>query len=253
MKFKFLDILLFALLFIFVVSFPVDLLGISLAWQYVISIILKALLLTYNCYILWRNRINIFKFANYKRALLFIPFLLACFSNLIAIQFSDVNIGFNYDPIIVVLVSISTLLTAINEEFLFRFIIQSSLIYASSLKRIVVSALIFGLFHLLKLVDVRSVTSLISVLVQVLYTFGLGLILGLMYEYTYSLPLCIFFHLSFNMINNVLITDIFSISGGDLYSISFYLTSVVVAAVLSVYGILIYIFVFKNNEKYFRE
>ena len=253
MKFRLIDILLFSLLFIFVVSFPVDMLGLPLMYQYILSIGLKVLLLTYYAYTFWRYRINIFKFANYRRALLFIPFLIACFSNLIATKISGSNFILFYDPTILSLVIVSTVLTAINEEILFRYFIQNSLVFASSIKRIFVSALIFALFHLLSLVEVRSVVALTTILVQFVYTFGLGLILGFMYEYTYSLPLCMVFHLCFNFFNQVLVTRIIAFDINDTYTLTFYLTAVVIAVVLAIYGSLIYLLIFKKNDRYFRE
>ena len=84
MRFRFLALFLFALLFIFVNSFPVDLLPIAPIWQFTLQICFRALLLGYDIYLLWKFRINIFKFANYKRGLLFLPFVLICFSNIIA-------------------------------------------------------------------------------------------------------------------------------------------------------------------------
>ena len=253
MKFKLVDIILFSLLFIFVVSFPVNMLGLSLTWQYVISIGLKLLLLAYNCYILWARRINIFKFANYRNAIFFIPFLLACFSNLIAMKIEGVEYVVYYEPVLLSLVIVSTILTAINEEILFRFYIQGSLVYSSTLKRVLVSAAIFALFHLLTLVQVRSVYYLVRVLVQVVYTFGLGIILGLMYEYTYSLPLCMGFHFAFNFVNQVVITNMLLFKSGTEYTLSFYLTAVVIGAILVAYGVCIYLFRFRKNDRYFRE
>ena len=84
MKFRLIDILIFALLFIFVAAFPVDLIPIDAIYKLVIQIGLRLLILGYYIYIIAINRINIFRFYNWKRLLLFVPFLLICFSNLIA-------------------------------------------------------------------------------------------------------------------------------------------------------------------------
>ena len=81
MKFRVSDILIFCLLFIFIVAFPVDLIPVEAIYRLVIQISLRALILAYYIYVCVRNRINVFKFYNLKRLLLFTPFLLACFSN----------------------------------------------------------------------------------------------------------------------------------------------------------------------------
>ena len=89
MKFRLSDLLIFCLLFIFVVAFPVDLIPVDLIYKLVIQIGLRLLILSYYIYICIRSRINLFKFYNWKRLLLFTPFLLACFSNLIAASFKN--------------------------------------------------------------------------------------------------------------------------------------------------------------------
>ena len=73
MRFRFIDIALFALTFIFVNAFPVDLLPLDIVGQLAVRIGLRVILLAYYIYTLWRRRINIFRFANYRRVL-----LLAC-------------------------------------------------------------------------------------------------------------------------------------------------------------------------------
>lgn len=251
MRFRFLDILLFALLFIFVKSFPVDLFELTAMQKELIKLGLRILLLTYYIYILWKNRINIFKFANYKRALYFIPFLLACFSNLIAMGVAQSTVLPSFYPWDFILVfTINLVLSAILEEFLFRFIIQNSLIAASSIVRILASAGIFALFHLLNLIDVSSVDQLVAVLIQVAYTFGLGILLGFIYEYTYSLPLCMAFHILFNIMNSAFISVYNTIVIPDIYGL---VTALIIAAILIAYTSLIYLFVLRKFSKYFRE
>ena len=84
---------------------------------------------------------------------LFIPFLLACFSNLIAAGIDGAYPGYTTmsDGIFSMLI-IYHFLGAIVEEFLFRLFIQNALVNASSIKRILFSAAIFALFHLLNVV-----------------------------------------------------------------------------------------------------
>ena len=138
----------------------------------------------------------------------------------------------------------------IIEELLFRLFIQSSLVYASSLKRILASAGIFALFHLINIVNVSNVNALVTVLIQIVYSFGLGLLLAMIAEYTYSIPTCIVFHFAFNIINMVLIENVFYLS---IPVLTYYLTAVGIGLVVGIYAILIYIFVLKRNDRYFRE
>ena len=251
MKFRFIDILLFALVFIFVNAFPVDLLPVNAIGQIAIRISLRFVLLIYYCYTLWRNRINIFKFANYKRVLLFAPFILVCFSNIVAAAIAGLSFQVGaIDPLYVSLIVVYHLFGVIVEELLFRLFIQSSLVYASSLKRILASAGIFALFHLVNMVNVSSLDALANVAIQVVYSFGLGLLLALIVEYTYSIPTSIVFHLLFNFFNMILVENIFCLS---IPVLTYYLTAVGAALIVGIYAILIYIFVLNRNDRYFRE
>lgn len=250
MKFRLLDILLFALLFIFVNAFPVDLFPIGVIEQLIIRIVLRFVLLLYYIYLIWRYRINLFKFANYRRGLLFLPFIIICFSNIIAGAIAGSSFDVSIDPVILPLTIFYHLLGVIVEELLFRYFIQNSLVFASSIKRILASAGIFALFHLINIVNVSSADALISVLIQVVYAFGLGLLLGLIYEYTYSIPLCVVFHLLFNFTNQILVHDIFHLS---IPTLVYYLTAIISGLIVGVYAFVIYFFVLRRNDRYFRE
>ena len=250
MRFRLTDILIFTLLFIFVIAFPVDRFDIAPIYKLVIQIGLRLLILAYYIYIFIRARYNIFKFYNWKRLLLFTPFLLASFSNLIA---SGIDGGYGgyitMDGAYFALLIIFHLLVAILEEFLFRLIIQSSLVNANSLKRIFVSAAIFALFHLLNIVNIASIEGLVTVLIQVLYNFGLGILLGFIFEYSYSILGCVFVHFSFNFFNTVL----FEYLNCECSQFTFYMTAVVIAVVLAIYTFFIYRFVLIRNQRYFHE
>ena len=250
MRFRLSDILIFTLLFIFVVAFPVDLLPLNATYKLIVQIGLRLLILAYYIYIFIRARYNIFKFYNWKRLLLFTPFLLASFSNLIASAIDGGYGGYvTYTNLYLALLIIFHLLVAILEEFLFRLVIQNSLLNSSSLKRIFVSAAIFALFHLLNIVNISSVEGLVTVLIQVAYNFGLGILLGFIFEYSYSIVGCIFVHFSFNFFNTIL----FEYLNCECSPFTFYMTAVVIAVVLAVYTFLIYKFVLTRNQRYFRE
>ena len=250
MKFRFSDLLIFALLFIFVAAFPVDLFKIDASYKLLIQISLRLLILFYYFYVCFVNRINIFKFQNLRRALLFIPFLLACFSNLIAFGLDGAQtVGITMTSEYLSLLIIYHFLGAVVEEFLFRLFIQSALVRVGSIKRILYGAAIFALFHFLNMVNISTVDGLVTVLIQVAYNFGLGILLGFIYEYTYSLPICIFLHFAFNFFNTVL----YQYMGCVTSNFAFYLTAVVIALVLAIYTFLIYWFVLRRNDRYFRE
>jgi len=89
------------------------------------------------------------------------------------------------------IVLLSTVLTAINDELLFRIIIFRRIGQNSRIKRILVSAGIFALFEILNLFSNFSI--LITVM-QMGHAFVLGLFLGFIVEYGHSIYPAILFH-----------------------------------------------------------
>lgn len=250
MRFNLLDTILFSLMLIFVSCFPYSRLGIGLLYQNIIAIGLRLLVLTYYIYIIYRNRIKIFGIANIKNILICIPFLLACFSNLIAYKIDGgqllsphINTPIFITEIVVVFLS------TVLEEIVFRLFIHTSLTRVGSIKRILGSAGIFALMHLINIVNVSSVDALVSLLIQVVYTFGLGLMLGFLYEYSHSLTACISLHFIFNILNSFIVNYFMN----GISERVMYLTAIVIAVILLVYSSLIYYYHLRGNEKYFRD
>lgn len=248
MRFRFSDLLIFILLFIFVAAFPIDLIKVAPIYQKLILVGLRSLLIAYYVYIIVRNRIKIFGIANLKLLLFAIPLTLACASNLIAYAIDGVNLGSVMSSEEFVVSLLLSLVTAIGEEIVFRLFIHNSFGNFSSVKRILFSSLIFALMHLINVVNVTTVEALVSILIQVVYTFGLGILLGSMYEYGHSLLVCVIFHFAFNALNKDLIAYL-GLASSDL---SFYLTAGVIAVILGLYLILLYNLYLKKISNYFR-
>lgn len=249
MRFKFVDILLFVLVFIFVAAFPFDLLPLDFTLRLAVQVGLRFLLVAYYIYIIIKYKIKIFGIANIKNLLLCIPFFLVSFSNLTA---SLIAGGFNgpgaLSEIDFTLYIVLTMEVAISEEIVFRLFIHNALVRTTSLKRILGSAAIFALMHLLNAVNVSSVEGLITVLIQTIYTFGLGLLLGVMYEYSHSLVGAMLLHFCFNMFNQV----IYLYVGGFSSELCYYLTAVGYAVVVGGYATLITFLYFRKYDLYFR-
>lgn len=248
MRFRFSDLLLFILIFIFVAAFPVDLIPVAPIYQLAIIVGLRGLLVAYYIYIIIKYRIKVFGIANIKNLLLCLPFFLVAASNMIA---AGIDGGFNgvFDsPWVLVLNTIYTLFIAVSEEIVFRLFIHNSLANTSSVKRIFGSAAIFALMHLLNIINVRYLDALVTVLLQTVYTFGLGLLLGVLYEYSHSLTGAMLLHFCFNFFN----TTLFQYLNGYTSTLAFYLTAVVIAVVVGAYALLITIFYFIKHSLYFR-
>ena len=248
MRFRFSDLLLFVLLFIFVAAFPVDLIPVRLFFQILIKIGLRLLLLAYYIYIIIRNRMKVFGIANIINVLLCIPFVLISFSNITASLIDGGFIGVIEETDVFIANVILTLLIAISEEIVFRLFIHNSLYNTSSIKRIFASAGIFALMHLLNIVNVRYLDTLITVLLQTVYTFGLGLLLGVLYEYGHSLIAAIVLHFCFNFFNE----NLYEYLGGYCSNMSFYLTAIGYTIVVGTYAVLITMFYFRKYNIYYR-
>ena len=244
MKLQLIDLLIYILLFIFVVSLPVELLNIGLSFELLIKIGLRLALLAFFIYVILKNKIKIFGQSTFKELLIFLPFFIICFSNIFA---SLIGGGFNFvksSGLNLFLGIVLCLVSAVLEEIVFRLFIQTSLVDRSPLSRIILSALIFGLCHLINVVNVRSANASLDVLIQTVYTFGLGLVLGFIYEYGHSLLFVVVLHFAFNIFNDVL----YGFLGGYTSTLVFILTGVVIALLAGAYGVVLYIKKYKNIE-----
>ena len=248
MRFRLSDLILFILVFVFVIAFPVDLIPLNQMGRLLVQLGLRLLLLAFYIYIIVKYRIKVFGIANIKNLLLCLPFFLISASNFTAAAIQGGFDGQQFSESLLAIEIAFTLVTAITEEIIFRLFIHNALVTTSSIKRIFGSALIFALMHLINIVNVRYVSGLITVLVQTVYTFGLGLLLGVLYEYSHSLTGAVLLHFCFNLFN----TDIFSFYGGYSSDLVFYLTAVGYAVVIGGYAAIITIFYFRNHDLYFR-
>ena len=243
MKLKLIDLLIYLLLFIFVVSLPVDCLNLPIDYELDILLGLRAALLIFFIYVIWKNKIRLFENSLNREILLFLPFFLICFNNFIA---SFINGGFNplIDGYILFLEIILCLTSAVLEEILFRLFIQNSLENKTPVVRIILSATIFALCHFISVVNVRSVFAFINLLFQVAYTFGLGLALAFIYEYSRSFAMVVLLHFFFNLLNDVL----YGFLQGFSSNLAFILTSVIMALLAVSYGVILYLTKFKKLD-----
>jgi len=243
MKLKLIDLLIYLLLFIFIVSLPVDLLNLPIDYELDILIGVRAALLIFFIYIIWKNKIKVFEKPLFKEILLFLPFFLICFNNFIA---SFINGGFEplSDGYILFLEIFLCLISAVLEEIIFRLFIQNFLENKTPLARILLSAAIFALFHFINAVNVRSVVAFINVLFQVVYTFGLGLAIAFIYEYSRSFITVVLMHFFFNLFNDVL----YGFLQGFSSNLVFIFTSVIMALLAVSYGVVLYLTKFKKLD-----
>lgn len=128
-------------------------------------------------------------------------------------------------------------LIAVNEEIVFRKILLLNLDF-SPIASIFFCSLIFAAIHL---VNISSVSMIPQTLIQVGYTFVLGIILSFAYLVGGNLIYPILIHVLFNICNNVIFTSFYN--GGINYV--YYLINVGVGALTCIY--LFYLFERKKD------
>ena len=134
----------------------------------------------------------------YKNVAWFLPVFLICFSNIFNLLNPENVLLFKHSIIYYVLIVALSFCVAFNEEFIFRVIIIDNLDESEqTIVKVIISASIFAACHLTHFFSTFDPAQLF----RVLYTFGVGIILGLMYIYVQSFGFCVSLHFLFNAIN----------------------------------------------------
>lgn len=243
-KTNILDILLVSLIFLFLVSFPFDLWIKNSFYLYLAQTLARmafiAFLLVYNHF---KKLISV-PFCRFKKTdLLLLPLLPILFCNFYYLL--EIGNGFQITLDETFFIQIAFQISvALSEELLFRPLIQNCLPLKKTLARIFLSSLIFALFHLTYFF---SSFNLISLFIP-LYTFGLGFLLGFIYEWSEKNLLYICgYHFLFNLINQVLY--IYMLNAEENYL--FYVNAVCIGAFGAVYLIFL-LFLSKRVNKSFQ-
>ena len=175
---------------------------------------------------------------DYKILLLFIPAVVVAISNLIYawILKEPVHATFTWAGPLQVLFII---LLVVIEEIIFRYLLLGNIEQGKPIVRIVIAAAIFGLCHLTHFFSTFNPVYLVIVA----YTFGLGMLLGIIYYYTHCLVACIGLHLLFNLCNDYLFTHLYDVNN----SLWYYLINGIIALVIGLYVLGIYLLKLRKN------
>ena len=130
------------------------------------------------------------------------------------------------------------LATAVTEEFIFRKIVLDNLPVKNSLLKVMISAAIFGLFHIVTFLSTYNPFDLL----QIVYTAGLGMILGFFYEYGNNIVVPVVLHFLYNFMN----TYVFSLYTIDETGLTYFLVAIIDAVVVAGYICLIYFLFIKK-------
>lgn len=187
---------------------------------------------------------------NYKNMLLLMPLFIVAFMN---IFYWGVVVHSSFDTIfkklsaegnrsLEIMMLSSILVTVAEEELLFRYIIQKNLTIGHKILRIIITASIFAGCHVFNLLASYGGIFPPIELLQILLVFGIGIILGFLFEYTNNIFVPIIFSLIYALCTDLLFPVEFN---GVHYS--YYVTVGSFALGAAAY-LLIYYFVMLKKE-----
>jgi hypothetical protein len=239
-KNKILSILLLVFIFIASISFPFDLMIKDDNLIKILQIILKFIFLIFMFYYGKKEHLFSLSWMRKKENYLLIPLFLSCFCNFYFLIFNlvDFNLSLEVNTFFIDLIFI--FLTSLIEEILFRDVIQNNLPIKNSLLKILLSAAIFGLFHIINFLSSFNPSDLL----MIIYTLLMGLVLGYLYEMSKNISYNIIYHFLFNLCNDCLFVMCYQ---GE-WNISFYLNAVIVSVITGFYLIISY-FIFLKIRK----
>ncbi len=164
-----------------------------------------------------------------RMPLLFLPFFLAPFSNILALAIGgSFSFAFSsYDLLRLFLLPLGVFI----EEIIFRDLaLKGREGKKERIEWLFISSLLFGLSHLSGGLSVSS-------LLQVAYTFGLGLLCGLLYLEGGGFYPSFVLHLLFNLFNN----EVYRWVYGSVSDIAYYAVNIGVAVIVGAYFAFVFI------------
>ena len=239
-KREFYSVILLILIYLLFVSIPFSMFINNEIVLFILNVSMRLLFIPFFFIYVKKERLStlnkpVFKLVDFK----YLPFLLLTFSNFIVVFLSKTNMYETYSATMILEDLVISILISFNEELVFRVVLNKEmLIGLNRIKTIVLSSLVFGLTHLL---NINSFGSIPYVLLQVVYSFGVGLILSLIYTKTFNFIYVFIIHFLFDFLNGFLISDLYDLD----YNWIFFVVNISLGVILGLYALLIY----KKEEK----
>lgn len=139
---------------------------------------------------------------------------------------------------------IAIILMVVEEEILFRYILQRNLMVGHKIVRILITAAIFAVCHFFfMLYHFNGIINPIE-LIEIPFIFGIGIILGFLFEYTNNIFVPIIFSLIFTICKRLINEVSFANADG-----SFYLTLSLVTVGAAAYLCIFYFLMLKRENR----
>ena len=237
---KIIDIAIVTLLYIGICTFPTNLITDNEIFYYLIEVGLMTLMILF--IILYVHAHGYLKPekqpTDFKTLLLFIPVVVVAISNFLYawILKEPLEPVFSWaSPLQILFI----LLLVTVEEVIFRYLMLGNITKGKPIVRIIIAAGIFALCHLTHFFSTFNPVDL----VVVAYSFGLGIVFGLIYYYSHNLVACIGLHFLFNFCNDFLFVRLYSVSNMLWY----FLINGIVALVVGLYLLGLYLLKLRKN------
>lgn len=138
----------------------------------------------------------------------------------------------------------TVIITVVEEELLFRFLLQKNINLGHKFVRIAITAAVFAICHFFTILYNGYEFMHPIQLLEILFVFGIGIILGVLFEYTNN----IFYSMAFNMIFS-LGASIYAIDLATTSGYQIYLTSSLFAVGAAAYICLFYFVILKKDQR----
>ena len=243
LKKQWIDVLLILFIFLFTASFPFSLFIHDDNITYILNVSLRCAFLVFAFIYIYKVKLDFPKLKSLKKSSLkLLPFLIICFSNFLVCLITKSSVLSEFDGIDLLKSLFLVLLIAVGEELVFRSLLFNQFRKTLSfLKSALFSSLIFSVIHLF---NITGVDTIVPSLIQVVYSFGLGMILCYMYETGQNYLLIIVFHFLFNFLNDYLVTFIYELN----WDVWFYVINSCVGLVIIAYYLFCVFYLDKRNN-----
>lgn len=241
-KNKIYDLLIIILLYIGFSCIPFGLIPIDAIFIVIFEIISQIIIFLLTGLVFRKSEFKINNLEQRQRnSYYFLPIFLICFSNFFCLFDPNNSVKLSFDIVLVLNILLSVCV-AFNEEIIFRAILLGNLDEKRHpLIRILIASGIFAACHLTHFISSFDPSDLIVVV----YSFGIGIVLGMMYLYTGSLIFTFSFHALYNIMNNNLAEKWIIYNNGFA---SFYAINAIVAVISIVYLSWIYYYKFRIEK-----
>ena len=192
----------------------------------------------------------------YANLFLLLPIFFVAFTNIfyLGVIKGKTSVYNPFSDVLTTLLFSSLVVSAVEAEILFRFIIQKNLTLSHKLNRILVAAAIYALAYISIMFysdlsinpDTGKIVFMNPIdLIEVVFQFGIGIILGFLYEYTNNLIVPIKFNIIYSISNQLL----FKVRLSSNPDWSYYLTISLIAVFAIGYLCIFYFLMTKKENR----